>query len=188
MPRVVRHRSSGVERRRSRALARLLRPGARLPRLQAEIRHGRAGWSNGKTLFWIAAGRRAGQEAQAPQGRHRLSPLRVRACEPQAGGRARRVPRKHGLPVADPPEYNGDDNITRCSSPTPTACGSRAWCTRHGDHRFSGPITIAPDTSVTCHKCGHVATVTDAVQTGLAAGTVKKLSDHRVVQNKADRD
>ncbi len=66
--------------------------------------------------------------------------------------------------------------------------GAIGTCPDCGDHRFSGPITIAPDTSVTCHKCGHVATVADAVQTGLAAGTVKKLSDHRVVQNKSDRD
>jgi hypothetical protein len=62
--------------------------------------------------------------------------------------------------------------------------GAIGTCPDCGDHRFSGPITIAPDTSLTCHKCGHVATVTEAVQTGLAAGTVKKLSDHRVVQNK----
>ena len=64
--------------------------------------------------------------------------------------------------------------------------GAIGTCPDCGDHRFSGPITIAPDTSLTCHKCGHVATVTEAVQTGLAAGTVKKLSDHRVVQNKPD--
>ncbi len=56
-----------------------------------------------------------------------------------------------------------------------------------GDHRFSGPMTIAPDTSLTCHKCGQVATVDEAVRTGLAAGTVKKLSDHRVVQKSSDR-
>ena len=66
--------------------------------------------------------------------------------------------------------------------------GAIGTCPDCGDHRFSGPITIAPDTSVTCHRCGHVATVTDAVRTGLSAGTVKKLSDHRVVQNKAGRD
>ena len=60
-------------------------------------------------------------------------------------------------------------------------------CPDCGDNRFSGPITVAPDSSVTCHRCGHVATVADAVQTGLKAGTVKKLSDHRIVQNKPDR-
>ena len=36
--------------------------------------------------------RRQGQDAQIPQGRHRLSPLRVRAFEPQGRGRARRLP------------------------------------------------------------------------------------------------
>jgi hypothetical protein len=66
--------------------------------------------------------------------------------------------------------------------------GAIGTCPDCGDHRFSGAITIATDTSVTCHRCGHVATVAEAVQTGLAAGTVKKLSDHRVVQNKSDRD
>ena len=53
-----------------------------------------AGWSNGKTLFWIAAGRRARQEAQISQGRYRLPSLRVRAFEPQGCGRARRVSRE----------------------------------------------------------------------------------------------
>ena len=64
--------------------------------------------------------------------------------------------------------------------------GAIGTCPDCGDHRFSGPITIAPDTSLTCHKCGHVASVAEAVHTGLAAGTVKKLSDRRVVQNKPD--
>src|SRR3981081_1318378 len=57
--------------------------------------------------------------------------------------------------------------------------GAIGTCPGCGDHRFSGPITIAPDTSVTCHRCGRVATVAEAAQTGLASGAVKKLSDHR---------
>ena len=52
--------------------------------------------------------------------------------------------------------------------------------------RFS-PYPIAPATSLTCHKCGHVATVEDAVRTGLAHGVVKKLSDHRIVQSNPER-
>jgi microcompartment protein CcmL/EutN len=48
-------------------------------------------------------------------------------------------------------------------------------------------MTIAPDSSLTCHRCGQVATVTAAVEAGLATGTVRKLSDHRVVQNRPDR-
>ncbi len=65
--------------------------------------------------------------------------------------------------------------------------GAIGACPQCGDHRFSGPITIAPDSSLTCHKCGQVATVADAVRSGLAAGAVKKLSDHRVVQDHPDR-
>ena len=36
-----------------------------------------AGWSNGKTLFWIAAADDARPQAQIPQRRYRLSSLRV---------------------------------------------------------------------------------------------------------------
>ena len=43
--------------------------------------------------------------------------------------------------------------------------GAIGTCPDCGDNRFSGPITIAPDSSVTCHRCGHVATVADAVRT-----------------------
>jgi hypothetical protein len=42
-------------------------------------------------------------------------------------------------------------------------------------------MTIEPQTSVTCHKCKQVCSIEKAVLTALAAGTVKKLSDHRVV-------
>ena len=42
--------------------------------------------------------------------------------------------------------------------------------------------TLTPADSVTCHKCGNVCTVASAVETALASGAVKKLSDHRVVQ------
>ncbi len=59
--------------------------------------------------------------------------------------------------------------------------GAIGQCPDCGDHRFSGPITIAPDTMLTCHKCRHECTVEAAVLTALAAGVVKKLSDHRVV-------
>ena len=65
--------------------------------------------------------------------------------------------------------------------------GAIGQCPQCGDHRFSGPMTIAPDTSLTCHKCGQAVTVDEAVRTGLAAGTVKKLSDHRVVGRGPDR-
>ena len=70
---------------------------------------GFVGWSNGKTLFWIAQADARGVNA-APQGRRRLPPLCVRAREPQGGGRPRGVSRQHGMTVADPPDsYNGDD-------------------------------------------------------------------------------
>ena len=65
--------------------------------------------------------------------------------------------------------------------------GAVGTCPACGDHRFSGPVKIAPDSGLTCHKCGQVATVAEAVRTGLEAGVVKKLSDHRVVADKAGR-
>lgn len=60
--------------------------------------------------------------------------------------------------------------------------GAIGQCPQCDDHRFSGPPLLAPDLNVTCHKCGHVCTVEVAVAAGLKSGTVKKLSDHRVVQ------
>ena len=60
--------------------------------------------------------------------------------------------------------------------------GAIGQCPHCADHRFSGPPLLAPDKSVTCHKCGHVCTVEEAVAAGLESGVVKKLSDHRVVQ------
>ena len=65
--------------------------------------------------------------------------------------------------------------------------GAIGTCPGCGDHRFSGPMTIAPDSSLTCHRCGQVATVTAAVEAGLTTGTVRKLSDHRVVKNRPNR-
>ena len=44
-------------------------------------------------------------------------------------------------------------------------------------------VRLAPDKEVTCHKCGHVCTVEAAASAGLKSGAVKKLSDHRVVQD-----
>jgi len=60
--------------------------------------------------------------------------------------------------------------------------GAIGQCPQCGDHRFSGPPLLAPDQSVTCHKCGQTCTVEAAVTTALKSGVVKKLSDHRVVQ------
>jgi hypothetical protein len=40
---------------------------------------------------------------------------------------------------------------------------------------------LTTDSPVTCHKCGHTCSVAEAVATALESGTVKKLSDHRVV-------
>jgi hypothetical protein len=61
--------------------------------------------------------------------------------------------------------------------------GAVGTCPNCGDHRFSGPMTIDPQTNVTCHKCKQACTIKQAVLTALEAGTVKKLSDHRVVGN-----
>jgi hypothetical protein len=60
--------------------------------------------------------------------------------------------------------------------------GAVGQCPACGDHRFSGPARLAPDTQVTCHKCAHACTVAVAVATALESGAVKKLSDHRVVK------
>jgi hypothetical protein len=60
--------------------------------------------------------------------------------------------------------------------------GAVGQCPACTDHRFAGPAVLAPDSELTCHKCRHVCTVTVAVETALASGAVKKLSDHRVVQ------
>jgi len=60
--------------------------------------------------------------------------------------------------------------------------GAVGQCPACGDHRFSGPAVLTPDDSVTCHKCGQTCSVADAVETAREAGTIKKLSDHRVVQ------
>jgi hypothetical protein len=59
--------------------------------------------------------------------------------------------------------------------------GAVGQCPTCADHRFSGPAMLAPETSVTCHNCGHACTVKTAVETALASGAVKKLGDHRVV-------
>ncbi|OLB70668.1 MAG: hypothetical protein AUI16_24950 [Alphaproteobacteria bacterium 13_2_20CM_2_64_7] len=59
--------------------------------------------------------------------------------------------------------------------------GAVGQCPACADHRFSGPATLAPETSVTCHKCGHACTIKTAIETALASVAVKKLSDHRVV-------
>ncbi|MPZ38269.1 MAG: hypothetical protein GEU95_09395 [Rhizobiales bacterium] len=64
--------------------------------------------------------------------------------------------------------------------------GAIGQCPHCADHRFSGPPMLAPDKIVTCHKCGHVCTVAEAVDAGLKSGVVKKLSDHRVVQGGRD--
>jgi uncharacterized protein (DUF983 family) len=59
--------------------------------------------------------------------------------------------------------------------------GAVGECPACGDHRFSGPAVLTTDSPVTCHKCGHTCSVAEAVATALESGTVKKLSDHRVV-------
>ena len=60
--------------------------------------------------------------------------------------------------------------------------GAVGQCPSCGDHRFSGPPVLKPESTVTCHKCKQACSVEDAVETALDSGSVKKLSDHRVVQ------
>jgi hypothetical protein len=47
--------------------------------------------------------------------------------------------------------------------------GAVGQCPACTDHRFSGPATLAPETSVTCHKCGHACTIKTAIETALAS-------------------
>jgi uncharacterized protein (DUF983 family) len=49
--------------------------------------------------------------------------------------------------------------------------GAVGQCPACADHRFSGPA-LAPETSVTCHKCGHSCTIKTAIETALASGGV----------------
>lgn len=61
--------------------------------------------------------------------------------------------------------------------------GAVGTCPSCGDHRFSGPPVLTTNSSVACHKCGQACSVEDAIETALDANSVKKLSDHRVVQS-----
>jgi hypothetical protein len=62
--------------------------------------------------------------------------------------------------------------------------GAIGRCPQCADHRFSGPPLLTPQASVTCHKCGQTCSVEVAITTALESGVVKKLSDHRVVQDR----
>jgi catechol 2,3-dioxygenase-like lactoylglutathione lyase family enzyme len=69
-----------------------------------------AGWSNGKTLFWIAQADSAGRKRKHRKGdigfHHYAFELESRAAVDALGA----FLEQHGLPVADPPgSYNGDD-------------------------------------------------------------------------------
>ena len=48
--------------------------------------------------------------------------------------------------------------------------GAVGQCPACAGHRFSGPATLAPE-----------STIKTAIEIALASGVVKKLSDHRVV-------
>jgi catechol 2,3-dioxygenase-like lactoylglutathione lyase family enzyme len=69
-----------------------------------------AGWSNGRTLFWIAQADAQGRKRRHRKGdigfHHYAFELESRAAVDALGA----FLEKHGLPVADPPDsYNGDD-------------------------------------------------------------------------------
>ena len=44
---------------------------------------GMMGWANGKTLFWIVAADAEGKKHDCPQGRYRLSSLRLPPAQPK---------------------------------------------------------------------------------------------------------
>jgi hypothetical protein len=62
--------------------------------------------------------------------------------------------------------------------------GAVGQCPHCADHRFSGPPSLTATATVTCHKCGQSCTAEEAVATALRSGAIKKLSDHRVVQDR----
>jgi catechol 2,3-dioxygenase-like lactoylglutathione lyase family enzyme len=69
-----------------------------------------AGWSNGKTLFWIAQADSHGRKRKHRKGdigfHHYAFELESRAAVDALGA----FLKKNGLPIADPPDtYNGDD-------------------------------------------------------------------------------
>jgi catechol 2,3-dioxygenase-like lactoylglutathione lyase family enzyme len=71
---------------------------------------GFAGWSNGKTLFWIAQADSEGRKRKHRKGdigfHHYAFELESRTAVDALGA----FLEEHGLPVADPPDsYNGDD-------------------------------------------------------------------------------
>src|ERR1043165_7311915 len=71
---------------------------------------GFAGWSNGKTLYWIAQADSQGRKRKHRKGdigfHHYAFELESRAAVDALGA----FLEKSGLPVADPPDsYNGDD-------------------------------------------------------------------------------
>ena len=71
---------------------------------------GFAGWSNGKTLFWIAQADAQGRKRKHRKGdigfHHYAFELESRTAVDALGA----FLEKHNLPVADPPDsYNGDD-------------------------------------------------------------------------------
>jgi hypothetical protein len=94
---------------------------------------------------WLASWRRSRRRAR------RLETARGRAPPGQFPGERARCYRF--------PTRRRDGHLfhLRCSRP---ACA---------DHRFSGPATLAPETSVTCHKCGHACTIKTAIETALAS-------------------
>jgi catechol 2,3-dioxygenase-like lactoylglutathione lyase family enzyme len=102
-----RHRSSRAQRREFRPLEGLLRQGAGVSRLQARHTYpDMAGWSNGKTLFWIAAADAKGKTHKYRKGdigfHHYAFELSSRKDVDALGA----FLVEHGMNVVDPPgEY-----------------------------------------------------------------------------------
>jgi catechol 2,3-dioxygenase-like lactoylglutathione lyase family enzyme len=89
-----------------------------------------AGWSNGKTLFWIAQADAQGRKRKHRKGdigfHHYAFELESRKAVDALGA----FLEKEGLPVADPPDsYNGDDHYYAVFFHDPTACDSRRCTT-----------------------------------------------------------
>src|SRR2546421_5607497 len=70
-----------------------------------------AGWSNGKTLFWIAAADAQGRKHKYRKGDIGFHHYAFEVASRKAVDELGTFLGEHGMPVADPPDsYNGDEN------------------------------------------------------------------------------
>ena len=123
MVRVDRHRPSRHQRRRFRKIEGLLRAADGVSRLRhrGRVRRQHDGLGQRQDAVLDRRGRRRRQEAQIPQGRHRLSPLRLPPAQPEGCRCAAGVSRGAGRRPSSIPPASITTTITPCSFSIPTA-------------------------------------------------------------------